>query len=218
MSVRAFLFMPAALLAAIAVCAGSAAAGEVRKTYDFENFERISVAGVYHLIVEVGPSYSVALSGPSSEMDRVEATVKQRTLRLDQKGKMFGDKRARNHGVEARITMPSLVSLHMSGVAEGRIDGIDSDRFDVAISGVGEMRLFGACERLNAEVSGVGELDAKGLICKDVRVVVSGVGAAKVHASEAVDAVVSGMGDISVVGSPKRVKKSGGMFADISVR
>ena len=203
---------------AFLVLAGGAAAEDVEKSYDFRGFDKIKIAGVYDLKVTVGPDYSVLLQGPADAMERVETKISGRSLVLDQRDRRWGEKRRKSHNVTAYITMPSLTGLHMSGVVDGAVEGLKEDAFEVAISGVGKMSLFGECARLDAEVSGVGELDAKELICRDVRVVVSGVGEASVHASEAVDAVVSGMGDIRVYGSPKKVRKSGGMFADISIQ
>lgn len=212
----------AAVLCVFAAAAPFAAASaqDAEKTLEFKDFSRISISGIYHLDVDVGGPFEVTLSGPAEEMGRVEAAVKGGVLKLGQRERLWTDKhnKGRHEGVVARISMPALDGLHMSGVVDGEVRGVDSAAFDVAISGVGEMRLHGACARLDAEVSGVGELDAEGLRCADVRVVVSGVGEATVFAAEAVDAVVSGMGDITVHGQPKRVKKSGGLFAEISIR
>lgn len=199
--------------------APSAAMQDTERSLDFKDFDRISISGIYHLDVDVGDAYSVTLTGPAEEMSRVEAGLKGATLKLGQRERLWGEKhRNKNEGVMARITMPALAALHMSGVVDGEVRGIDGETFNVAISGVGEMRLHGQCNHLVAEVSGVGDLDGEGLMCRNVRVVVSGVGEATVYAGEAVDAVVSGMGDITVHGSPKIVKKSGGVFAEISIK
>ncbi len=215
--VRVSVFAAAALAGLIAPLAG-ASAQEMEKSFEFRDFNRIAVAGVYHLEVDVGGDYSVKLTGPAHEMERVETYLKGSTLKLDLRDRRFGEKRGKHEGIEARVTLPSLVGLHMSGVVDGEVRGVNSDTFEVAISGVGEMRIAGECNQLKAEVSGVGGLDSKGLKCRDVKVIVSGVGEATVYAIDAVDAIVSGMGDITVHGSPKHVKKSGGMFADISIR
>lgn len=208
----------AAMLASLFALGSVASAQSIENSFDFKDFERISISGVYHLYVTVGEGYGVTVLGPAAEMERVDVSLKGSTLRLGLRDRRFGEKRMKSDGLQARITLPSLTGLHMSGVVDGEVYGITGDSFDVAISGVGEMRLYGECGRLNAEVSGVGGLDGAGLKCRDVRVVVSGVGKASVFASESVDAVVSGMGDITVLGSPKHVKKSGGMFAEISIR
>jgi hypothetical protein len=100
---------------------------------------------------------------------------------------------------------------------DGRVAGISADGFRADLSGVGDLELAGECVALEANVSGVGDLDAADLRCANVTVTVSGVGEAKVYASESVDASVTGMGDISIAGDPKEVRKSGGLFSDIDV-
>ena len=64
----------------------------------------------------------------------------------------------------------------------------------------------------------MGDLDAEELRCADVEVRVSGIGEARVYASESVDASVSGIGSISIYGSPSDVTKDKSVFADISVK
>ena len=190
----------------------------VSQSYSFEDFDRLSISGVYDLTVMVGEDYSVELSGPALEMERVEASVNGGVLSLDQRDRRRGERRHRQKGIDCTITLPALNGLDVSGVVDGMIDGINADRLDIDISGVGDVSLAGKCGTLTADVSGVGELDAEDLKCRIVDIDVSGVGEASVFASDSIDAQVSGMGDINVYGSPKNVKKRGGMFADISIK
>lgn len=207
-----------------AILAGGAVASEENKVttrLDLSGFDAIEVAGVYELDVRVGPEFSVELSGPDYEIERVEASVENGTLSLSQRKKNRRDKRRKwrdnREGVDAVITLPNLVSLDVSGVVEGIISEIDTESFRLEISGVGDIELDGECGTLTADVSGVGDLDADELECRRVDVQVSGVGDASVFASEEVRATVSGMGDIDVYGSPERVEKNNSMFAEITV-
>lgn len=205
----------------VSALSSTAMAGDkVTQTLDLSGFERISIAGVYELDVEVGPDYSISLTGRERALERVDASVKNGVLRLGQKERkkkriqLGGD---RDGGIDAVITMPSLSKLSVSGVVDGKIMGIDAETFEISVSGVGDVELEGECGAMEAEVSGVGDLEAEKLECRSVKVEVSGVGSASVYASEAVDAEVSGMGDIDVYGSPSDVQKDGGMFADVKV-
>ncbi len=206
----------AAGLAAICLCT-TAFAEEGERVLPLQGFDKVVVAGVYDLNIVVGQPYSVRIVGTEAQLEQVVAQVRRETLVLDHKDRRSAQRRKR-HSLEAYVTTPTLVGLDMAGVVDGKVTGIKTSLFKVAISGVGEMHLAGACRQLAAEVSGVGDLDATALKCEHVAVTVSGVGGASVFASEAVDATVSGMGDIRVIGSPKKVKKSGGLFADISVK
>jgi hypothetical protein len=188
---------------------------EAMRTLDLRDFDRIDVRGVFDLDVEVGPDFAIELSGKTAALDRVEARVEDGELILDQRDRKRDEKRGR--GVTARISLPALNAIDASGVVDGDVRGVSASAFRLEISGVGDMEVAGTCETLEAEVSGVGDLDAEALECKSVEVTVSGVGDATVYASEAVKATVSGMGEISVKGSPEKVEKNGGMFADIKV-
>jgi len=192
----------------------------VTKSVDLEGFDRIDISGVYDLDVRVGPDFSIELSGPDYEMERVQASLRGNVLELDQRDRERGDKRRwrnKRKGVNAVVTLPSLVGLDVSGVVEGAISGISAETFELEISGVGDMELDGECGSLRAEVSGVGDLDADAFECRSVHIAVSGVGDASVYAREAVEARVSGMGDIDVYGSPPKVSKSDSMFADVTI-
>lgn len=207
-----------ALLAGIALFPTGGGAEPIEKTYPLTGFERLNVAGVYDVTVVVGRPYSVTISGDPAELARVTADVRRQTLVLGFQSRGFHPARRKRQSLDAHITLPSLVGIESSGVVDGRVKGIRASDFEVELSGVGELDLEGTCERLHAAVSGVGSLDADGLKCAVVRVSVSGVGEASVFASDAVDASVSGMGEIAVDGSPKKIKKSGGLFAEISVK
>ena len=213
----------AASVLAIGV-AGAAVAKDdeniVTRTLDLNGFDQIDVAGVYDLDIRVGPDFSIKLSGPDYEMNRVESSVERGVLRLDQREHTRSEKKRwknKRQGVDAVITLPSLTALGISGVVDGEATGISAESFEVNISGVGELELTGECGSLDANVSGVGDLDAEDLQCRSVDIRLSGVGDASVFARDEVDARVSGMGDIDVYGSPTKVSKSNSMFADITV-
>lgn len=191
---------------------------DVTETFDLTGFDEIDVGGVFELDVTVGGDFSVVISGAPSEMERLEAGVENGVLKLDRKEGQRGKHRWRDFGLTAEITLPALTSVDIAGVADGRIEGVDADNFEIDLAGVGDLNIDGSCGRLDADVSGVGDLDAKGLECREVDIEVSGVGSASVYASEAVDASVSGIGSVDIYGSPSNVEKSSSFIASISVK
>lgn len=229
---RLFLGVLIGLLLAVGIAAAAAymAFGEltdigerdrskdISETYDLQGFDEISVGGVYELNVRVGPAFSVEVSGAPEEMERIDVGVEDGVLRLEQEDRKFSRRRWRNMGLTAEITLPALSAIHVAGVADAEVDGVDAEDFSASLSGVGEVDLAGTCGALTARVSGVGELDASDLQCAEVDVRVSGVGEARVYASQSVYASVSGIGSIDVEGSPANVVKDKSLFADISVR
>lgn len=201
-----------AAAAAVTVSGAFAQSGD-SLTLDLRDFDAIEIAGAYKLDVIVGEDFSIELSGPASEMERVDASLRNGALVLGSKKRLRGETK----GVRAVVTMPALNRLSVAGVADAGITGVKAKEFKLDLSGVGEVKIAGACDRLVARVSGVGEVDAQSFQCRDVDVKVAGVGEARVYASESVDAEVSGMGGIKVYGSPKSVDKRGGFFSEIKV-
>ncbi|MEX0644826.1 MAG: head GIN domain-containing protein [Parvularculaceae bacterium] len=191
---------------------------KISKTYELTDFDRIDIAGVYDLDVSVGGAFSVEISGPEDEMARVYARVEGGELILDQTKRENGKRNWRKRGLDARITLPALSAISVSGVVDGGVVGVAAEQFRVDLSGVGDLDLSGECGDLTANVSGVGDLNAEELKCKNVDVDVSGVGEASVYASESVDASISGIGEIEVYGSPPTVEKSGGFLSRIDVK
>ncbi len=182
---------------------------DVSRDIDVADFDRINIAGVVELDATVGGDYSLTLSGRSDDLDSARAEVVDGVLILDtahQEGRV-GRKIIR-HGVTARLTVPALAGVEAAGVVDGSVKGVAGGPFRVAISGVGDLEVSGTCDTLDADVSGVGDLDAEDLKCRIVNVDVSGVGGASVFASEKVDADIAGIGKIEVYGSPAEVSKS----------
>ncbi len=188
--------------------------------YDYEGFTEIDASGIYKLDVKVGPDYSLTLSGPKKEMDDIDIHMSGNRLYLAQKDKQGlrskdgGDNR---EGVLVTLTLPRLVDVDVSGVVSGSITGINNDHLDVDISGVAELTLEGRCGELEAEVSGVGELDAQALKCKNVNVDLSGVGEVGVYAANSADIDAHGMGEVHVYGSPAKITKDKSFFTQINV-
>lgn len=187
------------------------------RSLDLAGFDRIEVGGIYALDIQVGPAFSVELSGQEFMLERTRVAVVNGVLRLDHASNL----RCRDdecEAVRARITLPALSGLSISGVAEGsRVAGVDAESFVFAIDGVGEVTLTGRCGAFDLEVSGVGDVDAQGLRCVDVDAEIAGVGDVEVYASRSIDAEVA-VGDLIVHGSPQQVVRHSDMLGEIMIR
>ena len=70
---------------------------------------------------------------------------------------------------------------------------------------------------LEANIRGVGEIDARGLECENAEVDLKGVGEVSVFASESVDVGAKGVGSVDVYGKPKDVRKSKGFLSGVTI-
>ncbi|WP_416879191.1 head GIN domain-containing protein [Litorimonas sp.] len=193
----------------------------VEQSFDYRDFDKISVVGVYNMDVRVGePDYTINMSGEERYMSNVRVYVDDDTLYLendeDEKKRSWRGKN--NRGIDITITLPALNGLEITGIGNGEVYGISSDEFEVEFAGLGSMELSGECGTLDADFAGMGDLDARDLECEDVTIDMSGMGSASVFASESIDADISGMGSIDVFGSPKTVKKDKGFMSSIDIR
>ena len=106
------------------------------------------------------------------------------------------------------ITVPALRALDVEGAGEIKLNGIRGERLDVNYRGAGSMTIHGEVKTFKMQAEGVGEVDAKDFIANDADIRFRGVGDIKVYASNRLDAVVQGMGDLTYYGKPRTVNKS----------
>lgn len=168
---------------------------------------------------------SLQLVGGRALVDRVRVTAADGTLVL---GLRDGAVRRRGH-LTYRLTLPrwETLEVHGSGEVEARGPGSDGDgplqvvvhgsghvvlqdasvaELGVRIHGSGDVEASGRATREHVLVSGSGSFDGSRLEGREVEVVVSGSGSAEVLATERLDALVSGSGDVVYSGDPGDVR------------
>lgn len=106
------------------------------------------------------------------------------------------------------IALPEAPVFRLKGSGDVTLYDLQQATLEIALKGAGDITAFGHVDHLDAEVAGVGDVDARKLIAKTANLLVSGVGDVKAHVSEAVKARVSGCGDIVVRGNPAQREKS----------
>lgn len=193
-------------------------ANDITRTYDLTGFDRIEIAGVYEFDVIVGRAFSIEISGAPDEMERVEVSVADGELVLDQTRRKNMRRKWRNRGLDATITLPSLRAIDVSGIVAGDITGVEADEFDADFSGVGSVELEGTCGHLKADISGIGDFNARGLECRTADVSVSGIGDVDIYAEDEIALSVGGIGDVDIYGDPARVDRDTTLFTDVSVK
>ena len=86
-------------------------------------------------------------------------------------------------------------------------EGVHAASLDVRVPGVGVLVARGTADRLDAGLAGSGDVQLQDLVAGKVRATVSGSGRLQVHASESLDAIVSGTGAIFYSGDPGSVNR-----------
>jgi len=168
-------------------------------------FKGITVQGPVSLVVEAGKSFSLRVEGDARFIERVTSEVSGGELRLG-----FKESKRTNIGNKDRVivTVPELQRFSGEGAGQIILNNVRGDRFDVDYRGAGRLAINGEVRSLRLQAEGVGEVDTKDLRTRDADVSFAGIGSVKVHASDKLDAHVTGMGNLSYYGNPRKVNKS----------
>lgn len=189
-------------LIALGVTATNVIAAEAEsETRDLDTFTGVLVEGAMSLEITVGEEQTVMVSTDGGYLDRVETTVEDGVLVIDQTGRRW-----RDIDVELTITMRSMDRFTVEGAADANITGLSADKFTVDIGGAVDLTLEGTCVEATYSINGAGDINAKDFICEKVEVEINGAGDADVYASESIIATLNGIGDVTVYGDPSSIR------------
>ena len=127
-----------------------------------------------------------------------------------------------NNTLQARITLPELTGLKLSGASRGTISGfksakelalevsgasslkgdIEAGDATLNVSGASNVTLKGAARNVDLEVSGASKADLADFAVADARVNLSGASKATVNAEGKLDVTASGASALSYLGHP----------------
>jgi len=201
-----FMILPALLIAATAH-----ADQQPRK---LDNFVGINVKGPVSMQVEVGKAQSVTITGDATFISKVHTVVEGGVLRVT-----YEDKTLNSKG-EAKIiiTVPALTSFRVAGAGEAKLTGVSGERIDIGFEGAGAIHASGKVKLLRLKAQGVGEVNTKDLKTERADVNFEGMGDVAVHASDTLNLVVRGMGNLAYYGRPKTVNKSVSGIGNVSAK
>ncbi len=167
-------------------------------------FQRIEVGGQATLDVRVGQPQSLALDADDNVLPLVNTEVRGDTLVIRLKGS-FRDKSG--HGIHVTISTPTLSALQVGGACTAQIAGVSGPTFDVEIRGAANVTADGSTEHATVGVSGSGDINLEKLTAKTADVDVAGAGNVTLHVTEALNAKVSGVGNVRYSGNPPKVEQ-----------
>ena len=154
------------------------AAGATSRTYDLTGFDGVSVVGPHHIVVSVGPAFSVRAEGPQQTLSDTEVEVEDGRLKIhpvdddDYWDRRCGDDR-RDHGrwrcwndYEAAtfyVTLPQIESAALIGGGDMRIDRVEGNAFAASVAGSGDLDVAALrVDDARFSIAGSGDLVARG--------------------------------------------------------
>lgn len=214
-AVRSFA---AVALFALSGCVAGSGRMESR-TFELADFDAISGSHALHLEVTRGDAFSIAVTIDDNLWDFVRVEKVGNTLEI---GHVDGAEYAMGT-LSARVTMPALYSLELSGASGARLRGFDqrAPRFDVLasgsstvsgalqadelfidLSGASGANLSGGAGNARVIASGSSDLDLYDLKTGSASVTLSGTSGASITVEQKLDYDLSGASKLVYGGDP----------------
>jgi hypothetical protein len=195
----------------------------VTKDFDLANFSAVAAGSAFQVEITQSNKYSVSVTVNESLVESLEVNVSGNTLHI---GLKPGFSITGAATLKAKVTMPDLTGLDLSGASRTTLAGFKSDnslkaevsgastlrgdltsgdaRFDV--SGASKVQLDGSAQDLNVEASGASTADLSNFASQNTVINASGASKVVVTASGSLDVEASGASTVRYTGEPAKLK------------
>ena len=197
----------------------------VTKDYDLGNFSAVAAGSAFQVEITRSDKYSVSVTVNENLVERLDVGVSGNTLRISLKPGIGITGAAT---LKAKVTMPELTGLDLSGASHTTLAGFKSgNNFKADVSGASSLRgdltcgdaqfdasgaskieLDGSGQNLNIKASGASTLDLSNFTSKNTTVDASGASKAVVNVSGTLDAEASGASTVRYIGDPAKVREN----------
>lgn len=202
-----------------------------RRSFPVSSFSNIESNTIGNIIFTQSPTTSVTAEGSAELIDLLQISVKNNTLVIDSKNKVWRNRRG-NTRLEIRISSPNIREFENDGVGNVTFNGkiqtpefkitsngvgnfkasnVDCSRILIESDGVGNITLGGKTDYLKIDSDGVGNISTEDLDAKTAIVSSDGVGNVRVYSTESIDIEADGIGNVTYYGNPanKHISKDG---------
>ena len=169
-------------------------AEQVRKV---EDVNAVSVSGAFDVNLTVGSKEQLIVSADENLLPYLTTNMADGVLHVSTSRSVCSE-----NSLEIRLFVHQLTSVIADGASSFRIDGVNAKNLTLRLSGANDLQVSGSVVGFDVDLSGAAELDAVGLLARCARVNIGGSAEAKVNVKDSLDAVISGVGDIYLLGNP----------------
>ena len=204
------------------------------RSLSIQSFERIRVEGPFDVRLTTNRSPSARASGDASALEALDLRVEGNSLVVRSRAMSKSSERRRERRGVTIVTLatPRLVSATVIGGGALKIDGaltaaqldlslngagslsvsaVATDQLNTTLTGTGKMTLAGRARRARLLLSGSGAVVADDLVAADLIIRTEGSGTARATARFTAQVTTSGLGEVTVLGTPTcTVKAIGG--------
>lgn len=188
------------------------------ETHDLSDFTRIEAQSGFQLEVIMSSTFSIEITADDNVHEYIEVEKSGDTLDIRLRGTRF----YHSVNLSAKITMPNLYKIELSGGSQASITGFSSSHdfevelsggsqltgditagdADFELSGGSQVNLEGVGDDLSIDASGGSQLDLEDFPIDDAAINMSGGSRATINISGTLDADLSGGSRVLYVGEP----------------
>ncbi len=151
----------------------------VTREFDFSDFTNVEVSHAFRVDIIRSDSYQVSITASARLFDYIDVTKSGNTLKISRKPFQFPARTA----PEARIAMPILNKLRLSGATKGTVAGFSSQEdFDLNVSGASGLDIDMEAGKTKLEISGASRVSGNVKVA-DAEFTLSGASRAKLSGS-----------------------------------
>jgi hypothetical protein len=221
------------------------ALAQISQNRQVAGFSSIASSGSFNVHVKIDGTESLKITGDEDVINDIETTVSNGKLKIGTKDKISW-KVFNNKKVDIYITAKTLSGLSNSGSGNIKLDGnltgnaelktsgsgniiaaanasdiqisvsgsgsitssVNANQLGAAVSGSGALNLAGTVKNADIKVSGSGHIRANDLKTDAVDASISGSGNIHILANKSINARVSGSGRLVYTGNPTNVNSS----------
>ena len=180
---------------------------------DVGQFKQFSIAGAGNVDIKFGKEPKLEITADDNLLDLIETTVSEGHLEIS-----FKESVSPKSPLEFKIVTPELSHVKVSGACQVNVEDVKTKEFHIRLAGASSFSGTGTVDALQIKGSGANKIDLENLVAKSVNIVLSGAGAGSVHATESIDAKVSGAAPLAVYGKPKDVAKKTSGVSSIDIK
>jgi hypothetical protein len=195
------------------------------------SFDKVNLSGPFEIHLKKGEQAALTIETEDFAPEDIITEVRNNTLHVELVDKKFKYKDFDRKSV-IYLTYTQLKRLEWNGAGNIRTESVlDGDKFELEMSGAGNINMDLRVKALNVNMSGAGNVELKGradtqtvrmsgagnyngfdLKSEKANVELSGVGNVRVYTTEELSASASGVGAIRYKGNPRNVTKNSSGF------
>ncbi len=175
----------------------------VNEARQVSDFDEVAFTGIGTLYITMGDEELLEIEAEDNILPRIVTEVRGDQLEIRFDNDSWETLIRPTEPIRYFLTVRTLKEVNLSGLGDVQIEGLETERLVLTLSGAGRLKANGETGQLDINVTGAGSYDGADLESERVDVNLSGAGSATVWATEFLDVNISGLGNVRYYGEPE---------------